>query len=601
MRLLISIAAAVVIALHAAPVAAADAASTCPKDIFFYFDVSRSMYKLQDGVTAEGQFTGAISYLLRGEHFVDPDDRLVVIVFAEKAHAVRDTHEVAVAADAIDSFAESAAALSDEWVGNKEYTDLASVGADIARRIDPSRKQIFLIASDFAHHPSRFQCRNTSGRSGDFRAAARRLAGLAPELQEIKLALITSDVVAPSCGDADATVAKAVKQTFGEILNAGEQVPITQSTNRIANSIRQAIADPVTLEQIPASTSGSVAVAVKNPNPFPVTVSGLTLSGSGGKQEHSSRKDVIGCQSRQILQAEIPDTLASETKLTLKVDVDTPEVKALPLKSSYVVITPPRVNVFEHFFHDSTYVIDLKVENTLGDAKLSVTGIPGHEDPLTYRVPPGGGPVALTIRGDAASHENRIRVVSTTGALFVKSDKGVQEQAAAEVSAGDEALSEMTMPIVDGMAVLSCIGMLLGVLNLLPIKWKKWWHLFHLIHEGHIFTGALGSGVKKVARWAGIATLSRPFGTWTRFGPVESSVWAILGGILTLYLLRNTAVYIVWPRIEPRLMQTAQARSTRTLLARLVMAGAAVATVAIWLALNHTLGTAHLLHPVTAS
>ncbi|HJQ41103.1 MAG TPA: hypothetical protein VKB93_28535 [Thermoanaerobaculia bacterium] len=573
------------------------ASPACQKEVYIYFDVSGSMYEEQDGINAQELFTGTIAHLLRAESFVGPSDRIVIVIFAESAVTLFDGSDVRTAATAVESIRPAPPAEA-RAVGSTNSTNMVAVVHDILGRIDPRRKQIFIIASDFAHHPQSLSCSEVNRRILHFRNEAQS-ARQSLDDQPVKLALLTGEVVGESCGGANQAVSKAVKAAFHEILNASGEVEISPVRNVIANQLRRAIADPITLGREPLPDRNLVGIAVRNPNPFTVFIRRVILSSEDGKiAEEIPQDTTVACRSEETIRVEIPPSLQSASKLVASVDANTPPGPALELPSEFVLITQPEVHVFKNFGKD-TYVVELAVEKTDdGRATLTVSGVPGAK-PQTYEIDATKGPahVALTLPGEDSDNVAVVKVTAN-GDLLVKTREGeIREE---KETHGEPAQSgaEHLPGYVRLAALISAILGLFSFIARIPGGIHKSFKIFLIAHEAHIFHGALGAALNGLGITAATLFWWWPYGLVFTSARFENIFWATTAGGLTLFLYRSIAI-VGWRLFERHLLTAPRALALRALITIAgVLFALAMARYA-YLRLETTISAPTLVHPAS--
>jgi hypothetical protein len=579
-----------------APAGIVTAAPACQKEIYIYFDVSGSMYEPWDGRTAQELFTGSVSYLLRAESFADPQDRIVVVAFAETAATLFDGSDARAAAAVIESIERSPP--EEGAVGGTNSTNLVAVLNDILKRIDPTRKQIFIIASDFAHHPDGIACGDANRRMLSFKTAARRNRE-SFSATPVKVALLTDDVVGDTCGGANQEVSQAVRGAFRQILHISGEVPIKPATNIIASELRQVIADPIRLTQDTGVPDlDRVTIRASNPNPFPVTIKKVTLSSPDGKTAHDFEDEkTIACRSEEVIPLDVPSSLKGMTKLMAAVDATTPPVP-LDLPSAFVLITRPEVYVFPNLGKD-TYVVELAVEKTShGETMLKVSGIPGAEE-KQYKVEASHGLalVALTVPGTIRVKAEDIKVTANED-LYVRTEEGVRKEAESHGKRPSDSGGEHAPFYLQWCGVISGIGMLMAWLRKKPAGVHKWWERFHLAHGIHVFYGALDAAVS-VSGFisATFAALRRYAGILSTTVQTENVLWAAAAGGISLWVYRWLMVCVVWRFIERRLLSTKRAVLIRTLIAAFGIFVAFLAAHCIYSSMPAALHNSTFVHP----
>ncbi len=573
------------------------ASPACQKEVYIYFDVSGSMYERRDGINAQELFTGTIAHLLRAESFVDASDRIVIVVFAESAVTLFDGSDVRTAASAVESIRPGPPAEA-RAVGSTNSTNMVAVTNDLLSRIDSRRKQIFIIASDFAHHPESLSCAEVNRRILHFRSEAQH-ARQSLDDQPLKLALLTGEVIGESCGGANQAVSQAVKAAFREILKASGEVEVSPVRNVIANYLRRTIADPIALAREPSPDRSRVGIVVRNPNPFPVIIRRVILSSEDGKiAEEIPQDTTVSCRSEETVRVEIPARLQSASKLLASVDANTPPVPSLVLPSEFVVITQPEVHVFKKLGKD-TYVIELEVEKSGdGRATLTVSGVPGAT-PQTYEVDATKGPahVALTLPGDDGNADVK---VTADGDLLVKSGDGKLHEAK-ETHGEQPAHSggEQLPGYVRLAALAAAIRFLISLIARTPGGLHKSWKIFHIAHDAHIFQGAFGAALDGLGiTFATLFGLLWPYGLVFTSAKLEHMFWAALAGGLLLFIYRSFAI-VGWRLFEPRLLTARRALALRTLITIAGVLFALAMSGYVYRALETTVSASTLVHPAS--
>jgi hypothetical protein len=591
--------------VHAAP----DPADVCEKDVYIYFDVSGSMYDARSGVSTLQLFTLAIEGLLRREDFLEARDRVAIVAFAESAATLIQTEDAAAAALVVQAIPRSRAVLDPTTgrpaiVGDRNRTNLTVVLDDVMSRLDPSRRQIFIIVSDFAHDPDKKDCRSSDGRIVNFRTAAQRTRDAIPRDVALKVALLTAEVADEQCGGGDQSISIAVKRTLREVLQARDEVRINPATNIIANRLRQVLADPVTLEKgTPSANASRIAVKARNPNPFPISISQLALSLPDGRQvQRVPLSKTIGCGAQEVLEVDVPLELREAPELTVGVTANTPPVEPLRIPSERVTITQPEVHVFEAPGKD-TYAIELEVEKSHGgEVLLKVHGVPGAKE-KTYRIDTSKGRrrVALALPGNDGGSRENVRVTTEDGRLLVEGGNGLTEEVEAHGSAPADHGGEHVPFYLRWLGAITGFGMLLSLLRILPGKPHQWWHIFHKAHEFHVFTSA----IDWIVTGLGISAVT--FSSFWPYGRVlpmsvaaENFLWAASAGSLTLFIFRAIVLFAFWRSvIERHLLAAKRAVARRTFLAIVGLILSITVAAYVFMTLTHAFPeAATFVHPV---
>lgn len=576
MRLLTCLAAVVVPLLITSRTFAAQA---CEKDVYLYFDVSLSMYETHRLKSAEKLFTDSVAWLLREEGFVDPGDRIVVVAFAENTVDISDDVDPEAAADAVEKLA-SQPPVTD--VGDRNYTNVNAVLADVQSRLDPTRKQIFIIASDFAHHPPRMSCAEGDKRLDDFQTGARAFRRAVGNDKDLKIALLTGDVLGDSCGGVNKEVAQTVRTAFRELLKVSGEVPINRGTNLIAGELRRVIAAPIEVSGVPAPEDPALlGIRITNPNPFAVNVTQVHLSKTNQQATVSFPQQIrLGCGASEVLSLAVPPSLNGENTLHVRVDANTQPPQPVEVVAEQLLITVPEIHVFENL-RTTTKVLELElIEQREQPVELIVEGASASK--LTYKVDVSEGPrrVALVLPANAPANASAIKVSTPSGTMFVRTSSGNVQQNSAEAERAADREGEKAPVIVGWMSLVALAGIALTYLKLIPGMPLWWWKRFADVQTFFDFTGALDAGVKSLGSASSmIGTFGGYCGAFRTNITFENILWAAAAGFVTLMVSRSIVVNIAWKAfIEPITLKDAHTARKRRRIVEVLLVIAAVAT-----------------------
>jgi len=573
-------------------------AGSCEKDVFIYFDVSGSMRDRSEGVSTLELFTSAVEALLAREDFIDPKDHVSIFVFAEgtaplvvdgdKTSALRSVHELRESNPLGPTFS------GPPSIGNPNRTNIGSVIDDVTTRVDSSRHQIFIIASDFADDPGVSACNQIDARVSHVKNVANEASASFTVTPMTKLILLTSRVHGDQCGGAHQRVADDATGALEDILHAA-RVEITRRPS-IAGSLRQAAAEPVVLQGGDIAANGEgLSIGVQNPNPFGVLLQTLRLSTPDGTAEEESPNKTIPCKSR------VDVTITPSTSLLEKPSITvTPTVKDLPpspsvaLPSRQITILLPEFHVFNSVARDAYIIQGDIAANVDGKVVIQLDSADGIR--RTYEVPAGPERAPFALALDTLNRETMrsFRLSLTGGKLYVNT-KGAAARPAeyADVHHGEDRLGEVFLSATQWSSVIALI------FGLLTFSFHRARHLFEFTHTTIHFAEALVGWIRRGGRTACLTLSVLPYG-YLRSTTPENVTWSLLIFLFTLWVLRRIAV-ACWPLFEKHLRRSKDVLKIRKYVTTAVVLLALVTSVTGFLLLNSTVPPSPIIRPTSTT
>jgi hypothetical protein len=556
----------------------AEQGAVCDKDITIYLDLSGSMTAQRPDGAPVTKVASTLDQMLATEGVLGGADTVTIKIFGPSVETwVDDRKQIK---GALDRLKIAPASVASEFRRLNDVTDFGPLLADIESRLTNSgtRRQIFIVASDFAHDPRNENCQNVESRNAAFDDVARRLPGITAALDSDSAASARVRFVGfqapPGC---DAAVSKHVVDFL-----AGKGVTIVSTDADAKETARRAslevsglvMAMPLKRGAASIAADGNVAFRVVNGTCGDVRVTHLRFSGTPEPLEIEPTTVRMGSSVVYLASS----SLSSIWNSTQTVEpVLSGPVGARSVKSEQFWLGDAiRVDSMEPLIADrwanGRVALVLKGEIALKrPSTISVSGLRR------------GGALQFHLRPIVAAE------VALTAPYERELWRDDQERQVTITSTGPRILGRDAVPAVTldvkltvptrwkAGPILDWVGAFLILLWLVTLLIRIFWHVGGTIDEpGSTGFARVGGEVAgAVVQLLGVlftAGVPLPSVAGADYLPVLAAAWRALAlGVATYFIIRNTIVRSWWRHVLERQLLPNDAAVSRRHLAGWVL------------------------------